>query len=64
MARRKTDSTNDKWEELLEFLDENEFYIADMLACVCANLCRNNAKEYQTRLLVGGNEFTIRIEKK
>lgn len=64
MARRKTDDTNDKWEELGEFLDGNEFYIADMLACVCAGLLRNDVKEYKTRLMVAGVEYEIEISEK
>lgn len=54
---------NEEWEELLDFLDERKFYIEDMLACICANLCRNKAKQFTTKLKIGGYDFRIRIEK-
>ena len=61
--KRKPRESED-WELLYDFLDEHKFYIEDMLACVCANLVRNKAMEYKTKLMVGGIEYEIKITEK
>ena len=64
MAVRKKKLEQGEWEDLCDFLDEKEFYIEDMLACICASLDRNGAKEYKTRLMVAGVEYEIEINEK
>lgn len=53
-----------RFDELCDFMQENYFTIEDMLAIICANLCRNPEKEFETKMLVGGHEFEIKIVKK
>lgn len=52
------------WEKLFKFMEENAFYIDDFLACVCANLLREKRSLFKTKIMVGGCDFTIRIDKK
>lgn len=52
-----------EWEDLCDFLDEKEFYIEDMLACVCASLDRNGAKEYEANIKINGELFRVRISR-
>lgn len=53
-----------RFDELCDFMETHEFTIEDMLAIICANLCRNPEKEFETKMLVGGHEFEIKIVKK
>lgn len=54
---------NPAWEELFDLLDKKGFSVLDMLACVCACLCRYKDTEFNTELMCGGNVFNIKIEK-
>ena len=51
------------WEKLYQFMDENDFSNADFLACICANLTRQEGKKFSTRIMVAGVEFQIDIAK-
>lgn len=62
--KRGVDRNNPAWEELFNLLDSKEFTTLDMLACVCANLCHYEDKEFKTELMCGGQEFKVTIEKK
>lgn len=42
---------------------KKEFYIEDMLACVCASLDRNGAKEYEASIKINGEIFRVRINR-
>lgn len=53
-----------RWEELFEILDSKEFSTLDMLACVCAVLCRQPYQEFETTIMAGGYVFDINIKKK
>lgn len=53
-----------RFDELCDFMDTHEFTIEDMLAIICANLCRNPEKKFETKMLVGGHVFRIKITKK
>lgn len=55
---------NPAWEELFEFLDKREFSVLDMLACACTPLRRLKEKEFNTTIMVGGEQFKIDIKKK
>lgn len=57
-------ATPEIWDKMLKFIDENPFYIEDMLALVCANLLKSPENVYETQNMVGGHEFKIRIERK
>lgn len=59
-SKRKTEG---EWEDLCDFLDEKEFYIEDMLACICASLDRNGAKEYEASIKINGEIFRVRINR-
>ena len=54
---------NGDWDKLLNFIDENEFTILDFLACICANLLRENGNKFETELVVGGEKFEVTIKK-
>lgn len=55
---------NPAWEELFGFMDKKEFSVLDMLACVCAVLCRFKDTEFKTTLGCGGWVWDINIKKK
>lgn len=62
-VRKKKPRDSEDWEDLCDFLDEKEFYIEDMLACVCASLERNGAKEYEASIKINGELFRVRINR-
>ncbi len=51
------------WDKLLDFIDNNEFTVADMLAVICANLLKEKGKNFCTTLNVGGENFFIQLKK-
>lgn len=51
------------WEKLADFIDENDFTRADMLAVVCASLLREPEKNFCTTLMIQGEKFFIQIKK-
>ncbi len=53
------DKGHGDWNKLYKFMDENYFSNADFIACICANLCRQEGKKFETSLLVGGQVFKI-----
>lgn len=57
-------ASEEAWEKFLTFLDENKFYVEDMLAAICINLLNNKAKAYKTKITVGGTDFSVQIEKR
>lgn len=57
------DHGNGDWEKLYEFMDNNDFSCADFLAVVCASLNKFPQTEFKSKLMVGGIEFNINIEK-
>lgn len=54
------------WDKLYNFMDENDFSVADFLACVCANMlsyCNFKINEtYKTELMIQGVKFKIGIK--
>lgn len=52
-----------EWEDLLRFMDENEFSCGDFLACICSSLLKHPSQFFNTRLMIQGVEFTINIKK-
>lgn len=57
-------SNNPAWEQLFEMLDTNNFTCADMVACVCATLCRYKDTVFETELMCGGYKWNVKIERK
>lgn len=51
------------WEKLGKFLEENDFSCLDMLACVCEQFGNITQKEYQTKIMILGQKFDIKIAK-
>ncbi len=51
------------WEKLGDFMDENNFSRADMLAVVCASLLKEPEKNFCTALMIQGEKFFIQIKK-
>jgi len=51
------------WDKLADFIDENDFSQADMLAVICASLLREPEKNFCTTLMVAGENFFIQIKK-
>lgn len=62
IEERGVSRDNPAWDELFEFLIEREFSALDMLACVCSVLLRQNEKEFNTTIMVGGKQFKIDIK--
>lgn len=54
----------DKWDKLLELLDEEEFIAKDLLAIVCSHLVDNKDTDYKAALTIGGKFFEIEIKKR
>lgn len=53
----------ERWEKLLDFLNENKIYVEDMLACVSVALKRNCVREYKNKIKIGDIEYLIRIKR-
>lgn len=49
---------------LADFMDNHNFSCSDFLAVVCVKLSGYPQNEFETKLMVAGHEFKIRIEKK
>lgn len=53
----------ENWEKLSKFMDDNDFSNADFLACICANLLRQEGKRFVTTIILQGVQFKIDINK-
>lgn len=57
-------AAKERFDDLGDFAEKNNFSCSDFLAVVCAKLSGYPQKEFETELMVAGQEFKIRIEKK
>lgn len=57
-------ATKENFELLADFMNEHNLSCSDFLAVVCAKLLGYPQNEVETKLMVAGHEFKIRIEKK
>lgn len=57
-------ATKENFDLLADFMDEHNLNCSDFLAVVCAKLLGYPQNEVETKLMVVGHEFKIRIEKK
>jgi hypothetical protein len=51
------------WENLYNFMDENEFSCLDFLAVICASLLKYKVNKFNTELMLQGVKFKISITK-
>lgn len=62
--RLKSKNKNEtSWNNLYNFMDENEFSCQDFLAVICASLLKYQEKEFNTELMLQGVKFKINIVK-
>lgn len=62
--RLKSKNKNElSWENLYNFMDENEFSCQDFLAVICASLLKYEENEFETELMLQGVKFKISITK-
>ena len=52
------------FDRLGDFVEQNNLSCSDLLAVVCARIANYPQKEFETKLLVAGVKFEIKIEKK
>ncbi len=57
-------SKEESWNKLYKLMDEENFYISDFLACICANLLKYKDREVKTEIAVQGQIFEISFKKK
>lgn len=53
-----------KFDKLLKLIDEEDFYVNDFLAFICAQLCEVKNDTYTTGLKVGGKFFEVNIKRR
>lgn len=62
--RLKDKNINDEaWENLYNFMDENEFSCQDFLAVICASLLKYKENNFDTEIMLQGVKFKINIIK-
>lgn len=62
--RLKSKNKNElSWENLYNFMDENEFTCQDFLAVICASLLKYEENEFETELMLQSVKFKISITK-
>lgn len=63
MERKTEKGIPEKFDKLLELIQNEEFYVSDFLFCVCANLASKKEDCFNTSLRVGDKFFDITIRK-
>ena len=53
-----------KFEKLLDLLEDDDYYINDFLACICCALLGISQDRYETGIKVGDSFFNISITKR
>ena len=61
--RRGVPVDDERWGELFKFLDERDFTMEDMLACVCTTLTRYPQVMYDTQVSIKDYVFDVKILK-
>ena len=56
-------AAKERFDDLADYMDKNDFSCADFLAVVCAHISGYPQKVFETELACGGYKWKIRLEK-
>ena len=64
MEKKAKKSLPDKFERLLNLMEEEDFYVSDFLLCVCANLSNKPQNTFNTSFKLGDKFYEIQINRR
>lgn len=64
MERKTKRSLPEKFDKLLDLMEEEDFYVSDFLLCVCANLSNKPQDTFNTSFRLGDKFFEIQINRR